>query len=379
MTGTTTAAGGVGALLQIADHTSGKTFLPCYDGNGNVVALINADTGATAAAYEWSPYGEALRSEALDPVVADQPFRFSTKFYDGETGLYYYGRRYMSPSQGRFLGRDPLEEQGGLNLYGFCNNDGVNRWDFMGEYYSMEEKDGVIIVTVPLLFSNNVTAEDRTSFLAVADLTWGGTQTASDGRKVHVNFVEISEQPKNSEAYNRINILDMNPDTRSETAYFGADRAAIVNLNNNAENFNRLVGHELGHVLGNEDHYEVLYRLPDGSEKYARPGTYPHSMIVKGAPDKTITGWEGNVMGDDTNRPDKRNYDEMLKRPQSISPRPVAPGPTHPSSDPYQDYALWIWRMSIAIQLSRIAQLREAATDMDVLATTNEINSKNKR
>ena len=84
-------------------------------------------------------------------------------------------------------------------------------------------------------------------------------------------------------------------------------------------------------------------------------------------------------MGDDTNRPDKRNYDEMLKRPQSISPRPVAPGPTHPSSDPYQDYALWIWRMLIAIQLSRIAQLREAATDMDVLATTNEINSKNKR
>lgn len=42
------------------------------------------------------------------------------------------GRRYYSPSQGRFLGRDPIEEQGGLNLYGFCGNNGVNRWDYLG-------------------------------------------------------------------------------------------------------------------------------------------------------------------------------------------------------------------------------------------------------
>src|SRR5689334_2421732 len=38
-----TKAGGVGALVQIADHTTGKTYLPSYDGNGNVVALFDAD------------------------------------------------------------------------------------------------------------------------------------------------------------------------------------------------------------------------------------------------------------------------------------------------------------------------------------------------
>jgi RHS repeat-associated protein len=42
------------------------------------------------------------------------------------------GRRYYSPSQGRFLGRDPIQEEGGLNLYGFCGNNGVNRWDYLG-------------------------------------------------------------------------------------------------------------------------------------------------------------------------------------------------------------------------------------------------------
>lgn len=42
------------------------------------------------------------------------------------------GRRYYSPSQGRFLGRDPIEEAGGLNLYAFCRNNSTNLWDYLG-------------------------------------------------------------------------------------------------------------------------------------------------------------------------------------------------------------------------------------------------------
>ena len=48
------------------------------------------------------------------------PLRFSTQFTDEETGLIYYGYRYYSPSLGRWINRDPIEEQGGLNLYSFC-------------------------------------------------------------------------------------------------------------------------------------------------------------------------------------------------------------------------------------------------------------------
>ncbi|MBM5813085.1 MAG: RHS repeat-associated core domain-containing protein, partial [Gammaproteobacteria bacterium] len=125
-------AGGVGALLQIVDHASGKAWHPAYDGNGNIAALVNGATGTVAAVYEYSPYGELLRNVAPDSAAAGQPFRFSTKFTDDETGLVYYGRRYYSPSQGRFLGSDPIEEEGGLNLYGFCGNNSINRWDLLG-------------------------------------------------------------------------------------------------------------------------------------------------------------------------------------------------------------------------------------------------------
>lgn len=127
-----TDAGGVGALLQIADYASGKTFLPTYDGNGNIVSLINATSGAIAAVYEYSPFGEQIRAEINDSTIADQPFRFSTKYYDAETNFYDYGHRYYSPSQGRFLGRDPIEEKGGLHLYAFCLNDAINGYDVLG-------------------------------------------------------------------------------------------------------------------------------------------------------------------------------------------------------------------------------------------------------
>jgi len=58
-----------------------------------------------------------------------------------ETGLVYYGKRFYSPSLGRFINRDPIEESGGLNLYGFCGNNSVNRWDVLGMYETWFEND----------------------------------------------------------------------------------------------------------------------------------------------------------------------------------------------------------------------------------------------
>ena len=121
-------AGGIGALLQVQEGPT--SLLPAYDGNGNIVAVTNAATGALAASYEYSPFGELLRGTG--PAAATFPFRFSTKWTDDETGLVYYGRRYYDPRNGRFVGRDPISEEGGLNLYGFVVNNSVNHWDYLG-------------------------------------------------------------------------------------------------------------------------------------------------------------------------------------------------------------------------------------------------------
>jgi RHS repeat-associated protein len=130
LSGSAQGAGGVGGLLQIRDNDQNKTLFPCYDGNGNITALLNADTGGVEASYEYSPFGELQRCAGA--YATANPFRFSTKWQDDESGLIYYGVRYYAPREGRFLGRDPIAEEGGLNLYGFCGNDGVNHTDYLG-------------------------------------------------------------------------------------------------------------------------------------------------------------------------------------------------------------------------------------------------------
>ena len=95
LAGSLTASGGVGALLQITEGTT--SYLPTYDGNGNIASLLNASNGAVAASYEYSPSGELLRCAGT--YAKTNPFRFSTKYVDDETSLVYYGARYYSPAR----------------------------------------------------------------------------------------------------------------------------------------------------------------------------------------------------------------------------------------------------------------------------------------
>ncbi len=57
------------------------------------------------------------------------------------------GQRYYSPSLGRFVNKDPIEEKGGLNLYGFCRNNGANRWDYLGNTVPWWMPSGYVLPT----------------------------------------------------------------------------------------------------------------------------------------------------------------------------------------------------------------------------------------
>ena len=83
-----------------------------------------------AAAYEYGPFGEPLR--ATGAMAQKNPFRFSTKYCDEETGHLYYGYRFYQPQTGRWLSRDPISERGGTNLYGFVNNNPLQFLDYLG-------------------------------------------------------------------------------------------------------------------------------------------------------------------------------------------------------------------------------------------------------
>jgi uncharacterized protein RhaS with RHS repeats len=61
-------------------------------------------------------------------------------------GVTYYTYRWYDPLTGRWTSRDPIEERGGINLYGFARNDGVNWVDVLGLYIS---ENGDIVVGPP--------------------------------------------------------------------------------------------------------------------------------------------------------------------------------------------------------------------------------------
>jgi len=103
-----------------------------YNGNGNVGQLVNAADGAIVAHYEYDPYGNTIFADG--DYADDNIYRFSTKYFDVEIGLYYYGYRYYSADLGRWISQDPLEENGGVNLYCFTLNAPVFNIDSLGEF-----------------------------------------------------------------------------------------------------------------------------------------------------------------------------------------------------------------------------------------------------
>jgi RHS repeat-associated protein len=130
LSGSMQGAGGVGGLLAVNDVANGAHFA-AYDGNGNVAALVKGTDGTISAQYEYGPFAEPIRVTGI--MGKANPIRFSSKYTDDESDFLNYGHRDYSPSTGRWLSRDPLEEEGGLLLYGFVYNDPINQVDPDGE------------------------------------------------------------------------------------------------------------------------------------------------------------------------------------------------------------------------------------------------------
>jgi len=133
LSGTLQGAGGVGGLLAVttvgSDSPQPTVYYPTYDANGNVTGYVDTN-GAVVARYEYSPFG-GITAQSGD-LADDFTHRFSTKPFDAETGLYYYGYRFYSSELGRWVSRDPIGEDGGNNLYCVTENNIANKWDLLG-------------------------------------------------------------------------------------------------------------------------------------------------------------------------------------------------------------------------------------------------------
>ncbi len=135
LSGAMEGAGGIGGLLAMTDHTeTAATVATAYyhaDGNGNVTALVNTNQ-IVVARYAYDPYGNTLSING--PRADVNRYRFSSKEAHLRSGFVYFGYRFYVPEVQRWMNRDPLGEQGGLNLYQAFINSPLYNYDPFGEF-----------------------------------------------------------------------------------------------------------------------------------------------------------------------------------------------------------------------------------------------------
>jgi RHS repeat-associated protein len=135
LSGTLEDAGGIGGLLAISQLTFIAPQHAYYhaDGNGNVTMLINTQQLAVAR-YRYEPFGALLSLSG--PWAELNRFRFSSKEEHLNSGLVLYEARAYEALLQRWPNRDPIEEEGGLNLYACLRNDPINRVDPLGLFWT---------------------------------------------------------------------------------------------------------------------------------------------------------------------------------------------------------------------------------------------------
>ena len=136
LSGTIGGAGGVGGLLYLAISNSStpnsstrQLYVPWYDAYGNIMGYWDAQ-GNVVAQYTYDAFGKLISSSG--PMADVFAIRYSTKYFDVETGFYYYGYRFYSPELMRWITRDPIGEEGGVNLYAMCDNAALYSIDAFG-------------------------------------------------------------------------------------------------------------------------------------------------------------------------------------------------------------------------------------------------------
>ncbi|WP_309134950.1 RHS repeat-associated core domain-containing protein [Cellulomonas sp.] len=98
------------------------------DATDSVIGVFDAAGGFTGG-YSYSPYGE-LRAARDNPVIRDNPLRFSSGPWDAAANLYRLGARYYDPSLGRFTQYDPTGQE--PNPYSYAAGNPANFVDPTG-------------------------------------------------------------------------------------------------------------------------------------------------------------------------------------------------------------------------------------------------------
>lgn len=115
----------------------------------------------------------------------------SAKYTDGETGLLYYGYRYYQSSTGRWISRDPQEEEGGANLYVHTDNSPVGRVDLLGLEWKVKREGQD---TAPATCDCKDTVDDLAKKIGLVAKEYKAWLQSDDGKPLPKLDLQLGEQ-----------------------------------------------------------------------------------------------------------------------------------------------------------------------------------------
>ena len=124
---------GIDNLLAVS--AGGATYYPLTDIQGTVWGYVDSQNNVVAR-WQYDAWGNVI-SEYVAPsaaALANLRYRFQCRELSAATGLVNFRMRWYDAETGRWLSKDPIGLNGGLNLYAFCGNCTLQCRDFYGLY-----------------------------------------------------------------------------------------------------------------------------------------------------------------------------------------------------------------------------------------------------
>jgi RHS repeat-associated protein len=118
----------------------GTTSYYHADGLGSMTSLSNS-AGTLAQTYTYDSFGKLSASTG----TLTNPFQYTGREFDPETGIYEYRARYLDQNTGRFLSEDPIQFRGGINFYDYVLNSPTNFMDPTGTVCRYSQSSGRMV------------------------------------------------------------------------------------------------------------------------------------------------------------------------------------------------------------------------------------------
>ncbi len=214
----------------------GKTYRLITNHLGSVRYVVDIVTGNVVQHIEYDEFGNVQH----DSNPNFQPFGFAFGLYDVDTGLVRFGERDYDPTSGLWITKDPIRFGGGLNLYGYVNNDPVNWVDPSGLENTcpyppppydppLEDPDWDPIDTVVDVLTGGMAGAGRrtvtTILNAVGKKIKGKTKHGAERQRQR----QVTDEAMEDAVENPVSVIEQ-PD-RGTTRYEGREATVVVNEN----------------------------------------------------------------------------------------------------------------------------------------------------